>query len=212
MVDKKEKYREAVLNGFKNLNTKYRNYRWEGSSHDGYADALESGINLYNREQVPELKSWIDSEMQVMFNMQQDDGILGGWHGDGNFARTAIMYSLWKTQGTHILPWREDVIIGAEKKDDQTYLVITAEKDWEGTLVFDSQRHKTILNLPIDYPRINQFPEWLTAEAGKMYELVSSHKSISGSYSGEQLLKGKFIKIKAGEKVVITINNTSKNQ
>ena len=45
LVDKKEEYREAVLNGFTKLNEKYRNFKWEGNSHDGYADALESGVN-----------------------------------------------------------------------------------------------------------------------------------------------------------------------
>jgi len=205
LVDKKEEYRDAVLNGFKKLNEKYRNYAWEGTSHDGYADALESGINLYNREPVPELKSWIDSEMQVMFNMQQDDGILGGWHGDGNFARTAIMYSLWKTRGVHVFPWREDITIGAEKYGDETYIVITAEKEWQGKLVFDSQRHKTILNLPIDYPRINQFPEWFTAKEGEEYSVVSSQKSISGNYSYKQLLDGISLKVAAGEKLIISV-------
>lgn len=205
LVDKKEEYRTAVLNGFKNLNEKYRNYAWEGKSHDGYADALESGINLYNREPVPELKNWIDSEIQVMFEMQQADGIIGGWHGDGNFARTAIMYSLWKSQGATIQPWRSDVILGAEKKGDQVYFVLTSEKDWEGKLVFDAQRHKTILNLPIDYPRINQFPEWFTAEEGKEYSIVSSNKEISGNYTGKQLLDGIHIQLKPNEQLVISV-------
>ena len=205
MVDKKEEYREAVLNGFKNLNKNYRNFRWEGDSHDGYADALESGINLYNHEPVPELKSWIDSEMKVMNSMQQPDGILGGWHGDGNYARTAIMYCLWKTQGTHIYPWREDVIIGAEKTGNETYLVLTAQNNWEGKLVFDTPRHKTILNLPIDYPRINQFPEWFVAEDGKDYSLVSSHKELNRNYSGKELVEGIPLKINAGEQLVLLI-------
>jgi hypothetical protein len=207
MVDKKEKYREAVLLGFTMLNKKYRNFKWEGDSHDGYADALESGINLYNREPDPELKSWIDSEMQVMFGMQQSDGILGGWHGDGNFARTAIMYSLWKTQGAHVYPWRKDVIIGAEKAGDEIYFVITAENEWEGKLVFDAQRHKTILNLPIDYPRINQFPEWFTAKGGEEYSLVSSQKNTSGKYSATDLIQGIPIKIKSGEKLIVKIQS-----
>ena len=205
LVDKKEEYREAVLNGFTKLNEKYRDYKWEGESHDGYADALESGINLYNREPVPDLKSWIDSEMQVMFNMQQPDGIIGGWHGDGNFARTAIMYSLWKTQGAHVYPWRNDVIIGAEKTENQTYIVITAEKDWNGKLVFDAERHKTILNLPIDYPRINQFPEWFTANPSKNYSIVSSQKDIAGEYSGKDLLDGISIKLKGDEKLIVVV-------
>jgi len=205
LVDKKEEYRDAVLNGFKKLNEKYRNFRWEGDSHDGYADALESGINLYNREPVPELKSWIDSEMQVMFGMQQADGILGGWHGDGNFARTAIMYSLWKTRGAHIYPWREDVIIGAENNNEETYFVLTSEKNWEGKLLFDSQRYKTILNLPIDYPRINQFPEWFTAKEEEIYTLTSSNKTQNGKYSGKQLLEGISVKLNAGEKLIISV-------
>ena len=205
LVDKKEEYREAVLNGFTKLNEKYRNYKWEGDSHDGYADALESGINLYNREAVPELKNWIDSEMQVMFKMQQADGILGGWHGDGNFARTAIMYSLWKTQGTHVYPWREDLIIGAEKSGSETYIVITAEKEWKGKLVFDSERHKTILNLPIDYPRINQFPEWFTAVNNELYTVQSSQKKLTKKYTGVELLNGIPLELEAGENLVLVI-------
>lgn len=205
MIDSTKEYRDAVLKGFQKLNQKYRNYPWEGASHDGYADALESGINLYNREPVPELKSWIDSEMQVMFKMQQDDGIIGGWHGDGNFARTAIMYSLWKTQGATISPWREDVILGAAPNGAQTYFVLTAENKWQGKLVFDAQRHKTILKLPVDYPRINQFPEWFTAIDGKQYTLVSSQKGISGTYDGKQLLEGIPVKLSAGEKLVVAV-------
>ncbi len=205
MVDRKEEYRDAVLKGFKNLNEKYRNYAWEGTSHDGYADALESGINLYNREPVPELKSWIDSEMQVMFAMQQPNGIIGGWHGDGNFARTAIMYSLWKSQGATIQPWRSDVILGAEKSDNQIYFVLTAENDWEGKLIFDAQRHLTILNLPIDYPRINQYPEWFTANEGMEYSVVSSQKGLSGKYTGKQLLEGIYIRLNHNEQFVISV-------
>ncbi|WP_372948694.1 hypothetical protein [Mariniphaga sp.] len=208
LVDQKEEYRQAVLNGFKKLNENYRNYAWEGTSHDGYADALESGINLYNREPVPELKSWIDSEMKVMFEMQQEDGIVGGWHGDGNFARTAIMYSLWKTQGATIQPWRSDVILGAEKSGDETYFVLTTENEWEGKLIFDAPRHRTILNLPIDYPRINQFPEWFTVEEGEEYALVSSQKQLSGKYTGKQLLEGISVKLKAGEVWVARVSRT----
>lgn len=205
LVDSKEEYRQAVLKGFEKLNDNYRNYAWEGTSHDGYADALESGINLYNRESLPKLKSWIDSEIQVMFDMQQPDGIIGGWHGDGNFARTAIMYSLWKTQGATIQPWRSDVILGAEKTGDETYFVLTSEKDWEGKLFFDAPRHKTILNLPVDYPRINQFPEWFTAEEEKVYSVGSSQKSLIGKFSGKQLLEGIPVKLNAREELILVV-------
>lgn len=205
LVDKEEKYREAVLKGFENLNEKYRNYAWEGTSHDGYADALESGINLYNREPVEELKNWIDSEMQVMFAMQQPDGIIGGWHGDGNFARTAIMYALWKTQGTHVYPWRSDVKLGAENTGNEILITLTSEKDWEGKLVFDAPRHKTILNLPIDYPRINQFPEWFTVTETANYLLVSNQNKKAEKYSGSQMLQGIPVKIAANEILILKV-------
>ena len=31
-----------------------------------------------------------------------------------------------------------DLILGAEKNGDSVYFVLTAEKDWEGKLVFDA--------------------------------------------------------------------------
>jgi hypothetical protein len=130
---------------------------------------------------------------------------LGGWHGDGNYARTAIMYCLWKTQGTHIFPWREDLIIGAEKTGEETYIVINAQNDWEGKLVFDTPRHKTILNLPIDYPRINQFPEWFVAEENDEFPVVSSQKELNRNYSGKELIKGIPLKISAGEQLVLVV-------
>lgn len=205
LIDHTTEYRDAFLSMLKNLNEKYRNFAWEGKSHDGYADALEGGINLLNREPNKDLEQWIESEMQVMFQMQLPDGIIGSWHGDGNFARTAIMYSLWKTQGVTVDPWRSDVVIGAERRDDKTCFVLQAGKDWEGNLHFDTRRYKTNMGMPMDYPRINQFPEWLTIEPDQQYLLASSNGKISGSYDGSTLLKGLPVKLKAGEKVIFTI-------
>lgn len=205
LIDQTEIYRQSFLSMLKNLNTKYRNFAWEGKSHDGYADALEGGINLYNREPAGDLKEWIDSEMQVMFRMQRPDGIIGGWHGDGNFARTAIMYSLWKTRGATVSPWRSDVILGAEKADNETFFVLTCEKDWQGKLNFDAQRHKTNMGLPIDYPRINQFPEWFTIQNGKQYTITSSNKKITAKYKGEDLLRGIPVELMAGERLILSV-------
>lgn len=205
LIDHTENYRRAFISMLRNLNTGYRNYAWEGKSHDGYADALEGGINLYNREPVADLKSWIESEMQVMFRMQRPDGIIGAWHGDGNFARTAIMYSLWKTLGATVFPWREDVLIGAEKSKNELYFVLKAEKEWQGKIVFDAARHKSNMGLPVDYPRINQFPEWFTAQTGKKYLVTSTDKSLSGEWDGGQLLDGIDVGLKAGENLVMIV-------
>jgi len=206
LIDHKEEYRQAFLDGIKNLNEKYRNFAWEGKSHDGYADALESGINLYNREPVPALKNWIDSEMKVMWGMQQESGIIGGAHPDGNFERTAIMYALWKTQGVHCSPWREDLKIGAELKDGKLYIAISSGKAWQGKLIFDYKRHKEILHLPIDYPRINQFPEWFTVTSKNEYQFFDYNKKTKTQITGIELRNGVELNIGTGEKYFIVVN------
>ena len=212
MVDQKEEYIQAVRKPFKALNSKYRNYNWEPGnqrgplgSHDGYADAIESGINLLNRENDPDLSYWIDSEIKVMFGMQKPDGIVEGWHGDGNFARTALMYGLWKTQGARLSPWNPSLRIGAASFERGTYFVLSAQTNWEGKLVFDPIRHKTVLNLPVDYPRINQFPEWFTADPQVRYSIRSSDSKLSDNYSGASLLNGIPLKLDAGERLIIEI-------
>ena len=212
LVDQKVEYIRAVRKPFKALNLNYRNYNWEPAaqrgplgSHDGYADAIESGINLFNRENDPDLRSWIDSEIKVMFGMQQPDGIVEGWHGDGNFARTALMYGLWKTQGARLSPWNPSLRLGAVASEKETYFVLTTQSDWEGKLIFDPIRHKTILNLPVDYPRINQFPEWFTVDPQANYRITASDPKLSATYSGSTLLEGIPLKISAGGRLIITI-------
>ena len=174
LLDKVDRYRDAVRHALKNLNH-YRGYPWEGRSHDGYADSIECAINLYNRERIPEAAEWIDSEMRIMLAMQQPDGIIGGWHGDGNFARTAIMYALWKQQGVTIQPWREDVQLGAAvDKNGVLKLYFHFDEPWEGKLIFDQPRHKVFMKMPMDYPRINQFPEWFTVDKDASYRVTLS--------------------------------------
>jgi len=190
LIDKTEAYRQAVRKVLINLNNYYssRNYKWGGS--DDYADSIESAINLYNREPIAPAAQWMDSEIRVMWNIQKHDGIIEGWHGDGNFARTTIMYCLWKTKGLTISPWRDDVILGAVKDGDALKISISAKRDWKGKIIFDSPRHQTIMNMPLDWPRINQFPEWFTAKTEKSYavqDLIYNSKKI---YTGKQLQQG----------------------
>ena len=205
LIDNKKEYRQAFLDGIKNLNEKYRNFAWEGKSHDGYADALESGINLYNREPVPALKNWIDSEMKVMWGMQKENGIIGGAHPDGNFERTAIMYALWKAQGVHCFPWREDLKIGSELKGGKLFISISSEIAWKGKLIFDYKRHQEILHLPIDYPRINQFPEWFTLTDQMNYEIIDYNKKLKTKITGKELRNGIGLNIGIGEEYYILI-------
>lgn len=210
LVDGTEEYRKAYFEAIKHLNTKYRDFAWEGTSCDGYADAIESGINLYNREPDASLKEWMDSEIQVMWDMQKDYGIVSGVYPDGNFTRTSIMYSLWKTQGTHCRPWRDDLKFGADMEGDDLLISIESGSPWKGKLTFDRQRHKEILNLPIDYPRINQFPEWFVASPEKKYELVSSNDKLNRQYTGQELIDGVPIAIEEGKPIFIKVKPMQK--
>ena len=202
-LDGIEAYRDAVLKIFGNLNACYRNHNWEDNM-DGYADAIESALNLYNRERSQEAADWIDSEIKVMYSFQKPNGILEGWHGDGNFARTAVMYALWKTQGTHLSPWRKDVIWGAVEEDGQLVLALTAETSWSGKLCFDAPRYRENLHLPTDWPRINQFPQWFTVEREKMYAVcVDGTETL---FSGGELIDGIELVLEPGQRSVVTVS------
>lgn len=208
MIDGTVKYREAVLRALKNIDH-YKNFDWERGSADGYADAIESGLNLFNREPIDITRNWINSETRVMWSMQDSShreealkwkgsGIIEGWHGDGNFARTSIMYCLWKTQGITLHPWREDIIYGAVQKDGKLYISLRAEDDWDGVIKFDFKRSSVNMNLPLDYPRINQFPEWFVVSEDAKYKLKITGEHHTEVLTGKILKSGFPIKIDKG--------------
>ena len=146
--------------------------------------------------------------------MQQPDGMVEGWHGDGNFARTSMMYSLWKTQGVTALNWRDDIQLGAVKSSNGIKVYLKSGEAWTGGLKFDLQRHRLQMGMPVDYPRINQFPEWFTSDATTQYRVqifkevydknrkdyaVSKKSGESKTYSGKALQDGIPVSLKKGE-------------
>jgi hypothetical protein len=188
MIDRTEPYRQAVRHVLSNLHEHVTDYHW--GSADEYADSIEGAINLYNRERVESAAEWIDSEIRDMWSVQKPDGVVEGWHGDGNSARTAIMYALWKTKGLTVQPWRADVRFGTVQQGDTLYLSMIADEPWSGKLLFDKPRHKVQMGLPLDYPRINQFPEWFTADAETHYTVRDLNARTEAAYSGKQLHEG----------------------
>ncbi len=203
LLDHTEAYREAVLIPLRNLNEHYRRYDWEGGSADGYADAIEGALNLYLREPVAGLDQWIDSETQVLWAMQKPDGIIEGWHGDGNFARTSLMYALWKTAGVVVTDWQPDLIYGAVVKEGTLYLTLSSASGWTGKVKFGSELHATHLNMPHDYPRINQFQEWFPVSPGKRYRVKQGGK-FSRMY-GDALLTGVSMQVKLNETIYLEL-------
>ena len=201
-VDDHEPYRAAVRFALDNLH-RATGYPWEGDIADGYADSIESGLNLLNRIPVASGFQWVEHETGHMLAKQRDDGVIEGWHGDGNYARTAIMVALWKTQGCRIEPWRADVSVGAVQQNGTLRISVRSHWPWNGRLVFDRPRHREDFHLPLDYARLNQFPEWFTVERVASYRVVS----ISGDQHSERVVPGtdlrKGIPVATGNKATV---------
>jgi hypothetical protein len=171
LIDGTPRYRQATRAALQALRPHYLAFPWQGWGSDGLADSVEGAINLHAREPVEGVAEWIEANMTRLLAMQRPDGVIEGWHGDGNFARTAIMYALWKQQGTTIQPWRGDLSLGADRHEGSLHVRLAATRPWQGRLLFDTPRHQTIMRLPIDYPRINQFPEWFTVHPDRRYTI-----------------------------------------
>lgn len=173
-IDNEPRYRDGVIHALCNC-SKYEHMKTPGldSSADQLADSVEGAINLLNRIPVEGTFQWVDREMSVLFSKQRPDGTFEGWYGDGNSARTALMYALYKTQGIAPSPWREDLQAGAScDRDGVIRLFLKSAYPWSGRLRFDRPRHREYFKLPLDYARINQFPEWFTVQADEKYELT----------------------------------------
>ncbi|GAB3917469.1 hypothetical protein [Larkinella terrae] len=197
LIDHVASYREATLKVLGSLSAYYRNHDWENGSADGYADAIEGTLNLYLREPVPGAKDWLESEIKVLWNFQKPDGIIEGWHGDGNFARTSLMYALWKTAGIHISNWNAGVVYGAVTDKNTVYVTLTSPTAWQGKLFFGSNWHSEHMHMPIDYPRINQFQEWFPIEKDKNYTVTIGTKT--QTVKGSALIAGYPVQLKPNE-------------
>ncbi len=170
-IDGIEEFRAPVRQALTNIG-KYKDYKWENGGADGYADSIEGCINLLNRLPNESASHWVDESMSILLSKQRHDGIIEGWHGDGNSARTTLMWVLMKTQGVSLAPWREDLSVGAAQHGPgKVCLSIRTEWPWFGTIRFDRPRHKEYFHMPSDYPRLNQFPEWFTTERDRKYRV-----------------------------------------
>lgn len=213
-IDSVPMYKKAVETIFSNLH-KYKNYNWERNGADGYADAIEGCINIMNRIPDPNASDWVESEIKVMWSLQdsshrpeaqqwKNNGVIEGWYGDGNFARTSIMYALWKTGGCYALPWDENLNFGAKQMNDSLLVTINSKDEWQGKLHFDKKRHSVQMKLPVDWPRINQFPEWFTVDPEKQYK-ISMGDSVK-TYSGRDLINGIEISVGPQKSVQLIIS------
>jgi hypothetical protein len=170
MLTGEGRYREAVRRVLRNL-PKYRGHDWESGSQDGYADAIESALYLVNREPVPEALDWIETETERLIAYQQPDGTVERWYGDGNWARTLLLYAMMKSQGCFLDGWQEGVRLGAVRDGERLFVSLEAPSTWKGRLCFDHARHRRDLNLARNYVRLNEWPEWFTVDENTLYRV-----------------------------------------
>jgi len=171
MITGEARYRDAVRRVLRNL-PKYRGHDWENGSQDGYADSIESALYLVAREPVPEAIDWIESETRTLIAFQQPDGIVERWYGDGNWARTLLLYAMWKTQGCYAEGWTDGVKLGAVRDGDRLLVSLEGPPGWKGRVHFDYARHRRTLNFARDYVRLNEWPEWFTVDETALYRVT----------------------------------------
>jgi hypothetical protein len=140
-----------------------KDFHWQTGLMDGYADTLESGMYIANHRPslAPVLLPWVDDQMVNLFNFQRPDGFVDRGYLDGNFIRTCMMYADLRSGGFTVQPWRPDVMVGfARDASGHAVVVVTNKQSYNGVLKADEARHKTVMKLPWDWPRLNSWPEW----------------------------------------------------
>jgi hypothetical protein len=175
-------------------------------SADSYSDAIESAIVLMNRMPTPGLPEQIDIATTKMLDVVRPDGIVEDWHGDGNTIRTALMYLMWKTQGARLEPWTPQVHVGAERDGASVLFSVTADQAWSGRLRLDHPRHRDHLHLPVNYPRLNEWPEWFTVEHDRRYE-VRTGDAAPVLRLGAELVEGLALSLRQGETMQIRVSD-----
>lgn len=194
LAEGSDRYAAEIERAMRAAATKH-SIRWEKDWQDGYADAIESMLYLLPWFDIPECHRWVDDEVEVLFLKQQPDGFVENWYLDGNFVRTALMYARYKTQGLMLTPWQENVRLGAalDPRDGgvlYVHLAVATNERWQGRLRFDLPRHRTIWRMPLEYPRLNEAPEWYVVEPAETYRVTDLDTDRTWTYSGQELAEG----------------------
>ena len=171
---------------------------WQGAEQDGYADTIESALYLLNRTDSPAAASWVDRQAGTLFGAQDANGRVEDRYLDGNFVRTALLYAAWQSRGVRLAPWEAGAMLGAVPHEACLTVALAAGRDWSGRVIFDAPRHRLHFGLPLNYPRLNEWPEWFAAEPGRRYELDDSGGEVSGVHDGTALSDGLGLRLAAG--------------
>jgi len=73
-------------------------------------------------------------------------------------------------------------------------------------LRFDTPRHREILGLPADWPRINSYPEWYTVDATARYRVLDAATGRSRIVTGAELVQGLPMELRRGEQARLVVS------
>lgn len=137
---------------------------WEWDSMDGYCDTLEGAMYMirHRPSQAATLEPWVDDQIENLFERQLTNGVVHGDYLDGNFIRTALMYADLRAGGWTADPWRPDVRVGFARDPATGEAAVSVEcggQPYRGTIRPDKPRHRDVMKLPWDWPRLNHWPE-----------------------------------------------------
>lgn len=208
LITGEPRFRDATLRALQTVVDKPATYLDdpEGSGRNygsnAYSDALESAIVFRNR--FPDIidEEVLDTCVKRFLARQRDDGIIEDWYGDGNYVRTALMYALMQSQGAWAEPWRNDLRLGAVPDSDGLLIVVESDSPWEGRIRFDVPRHQSVFNMPVNYPRLNEWPEWYTVELDQLYAVTVNSEVLIRS--GGELAQG--LTVRAEGRTVLSVH------
>ncbi len=174
---------------------------WGGA--DSLADCEEGAMVLLNRVDNPASWAWLSRLFEQHYAIQRPDGIVEGWHGDGNSARTWLMYAMRKTAGVRATPWSDALRYGAAYDGDALVLHLSSATPWKGAVAFDHPRHRDHMGLSMNYPRLNEWPEWWPVRSGDLYR-VTAGETVT-TMPGYRLIEGLPIWLAPGRPATVLV-------
>ena len=175
-----------------------------GRTSDNYADAIENALVLHNRIPVEGIEEWVIHTIPYLWAFQNADGTVNRIYDDSSFGRTSVLFAMFLSKGIRADRWREDIRLGAVTGDDGLYVLLQTDQPWSGRLIFDRARWRLVFHLPMNYPRINELPEWYVVSESADYEVTINNEN-PRSMLGAELTKGLPIELAASAEARIIV-------